>query len=204
MIRGMKKIKTLYVSSVLLFTCSVSFADVFNSEDNSVELNDKLRSVIEEFNPSFRLYNFDDYAPKVRSYYKDAKNILPMAVEGDFNGDRKLDIALMGYVKDEKPETHILMILDYKESPSLHVVRSAGYYDPNTVVKLPANEDGDLEEQNGLIFYLSRLSSDHLEFPEGKVSSDALQLEIWGSSTTSAHVFRGDRVQPSSGIYIQQ
>jgi hypothetical protein len=142
---------------------------------------------------NFQVYPFERYSEVVRSLFEPLNNQLPMAVEGDFNGDTKADIALMGKTKDRE---YIVALLS---SPA------AGKYNVSVL------RDTSLgNSAKPATTYLSRLDSEViLDFNDPNQSArtkeieistrDALQIEVFLSNLTEAYYYDGRKFREFRG-----
>lgn len=175
-------------------------------ESMSVSLPQKIHSlVVQKVDPEHRLMNFDQFAPTVQRLFDKGSSSLPMATLGDFDGDEKMDIALMGYTgsgSDKgKATVFVFAITDYLGAAKFIEIQRPKQVDFDLEHQFSTSSSDEPVNEKGLNFYLSRLEKQNLSFPVGEVKSDVLQLELWGASATRAVVIRNGKVVPSPAEY---
>jgi len=149
-------------------------------------------TALKKWNAAFKVYNVGDFPKAVLELFEGAPKELPMAVAGDFNGDKKEDFAVMG--SNGKNEI-ILVLLAAKNQYDVVVVETNVYKDPAT--QSLTLETG--ETQPGLSMYLSLLPSKELQFKAGAAKRDALQIETFNSITRAFYV-RGAQAKEYKGL----
>jgi hypothetical protein len=64
-----------------------------------IVLSPAMQMAIRQYAASFTPCAFDHFTPSLRAHYRLTSRQIPTAVIGDFNGDRKPDVALQGHTK---------------------------------------------------------------------------------------------------------
>ncbi len=173
---------------ILFFLTMTSVANAeltFNKpQKGEIQISSELQKVLQKWDADFKIFPIKSFPPTVIGLFRDAKDEVPMAVAGDFNGDAKKDFAIMGYNKTQQK----IVILLKQETSYLPVLVSTEAY------KDPQKSFIDIEEtgkEKGLSQYLSLLPAKSIE--TGKKFSfvqkpDALQIENYGGTTTAYYL----------------
>lgn len=162
-------------------------ANILNTAtQKQVMLSSSVNEVLKKWDPNFSIYEISMFAPSVVKLYKGPKDGLPMAILGDFNGDQKQDIALMGKSLDKEK---VVILIAKNNSFTAVQVHSQQAPDP-----LQNQIESASGVEQGLSFYLSLLSSAELKVKSNQdlIKPDALQLENY-LGTTSAYYLKPNR-----------
>ncbi len=177
------------MKSIILFFLAVSnpaLAEiVFNKpQKGEVQINEDLQKTLSQWDKEFKVFTLKSFPPTVIGLFRDAKDELPMAVGGDFNGDGKKDFAVMGY---NKTQQKIVFLIKQNEGYLAVLVSAQAYKDPQTSF-IQTEETG---REKGLSLYLSLLPAASIEISK-KTSfvqkPDALQIENYGGVTTAYYL----------------
>lgn len=158
---------------------------VFNKpQKGEVQINDDLQKTLSQWDKEFKVFPLKSFPPTVIGLFRDAKDELPMAVGGDFNGDGKKDFAVMGF---NKTQQKIVFLIKQNEGYLAVLVNAEPFKDPKTSF-IDTEETG---REKGLSLYLSLLPAKSIEM--GKKASfvqkpDALQIENYGGVTTAYYL----------------
>lgn len=177
--------KTFYFFSLLVFSY-VAVAEIsFNKpQKGELQINEDIQKALSQWDKDFQVFPLKSFPPTVIGLFRDAKDELPMAVGGDFNGDGQKDFAVMGYNKTQQK----IVFLIKQDAGYLAVpVKEEKYKDPQNSY-LDTEETG---REKGLSTYLSLLPSKNIEMAK-KTSflqkPDALQIENYGGATTAYYL----------------
>ncbi len=131
-----------------------------------VVLGESVQSALHQYDSNFKLYRAENYIPSIQENYKRlAYDQAPMAVTGDFNGDGKTDIAVMGF---SGQTTSYLGIVSTGTGYKVYKIDSEGYLDPansfypprvNDKQETPENESS-VKREAGLTTSLSLVLSE--------------------------------------------
>lgn len=173
--------KLIYLVLVLssASTWAVELPTITNSQTKKeLKLNDEALKVLKKWNPQFEVYHISDYAQTVMELFQATKNELPMAVIGDFDADKKDDIALMG--ADRKKEYSVIL-LQRDRSFEIFVARETEK--PSLEKNQLVSSEGDM--QVGLSQYLGLESAENYkEIKDLKSNQKLLQIEEFGGSSS--------------------
>ncbi|MBY0383862.1 hypothetical protein K2X05_01775 [bacterium] len=169
-----------------LFSMTVFAQDVqLNSpQKGEVKLSDSVLSALKKWDKDFRVFPIKSFPPTVIGLFRDSKQELPMVVLGDFNGDQKQDVALLGHNKTQ--QRVVILVVQDKTFVAVDV-NTKPFVDPEKAFL----ETEDTGKEKGLSFYLSLLSAKDLEMSKKstfKHKPDALQLENYGGQTNAYYL----------------
>ncbi len=174
--------KCILVLLSFVFTIQATAELTFNNpQKGEVKISESLQKILIKWDPDFKVFPLKSFPPTVIGLFRDAKNELPMAVAGDFNGDKQTDYALMGF---NKTQQKIVFLIKHNETYLPVLVNAEKYKDPQ-VSFIDMEETG---REKGLSTYLSLLPAKTIEM--GKKSTfknkpDGLQIENYGGGTTA-------------------
>lgn len=152
----------------------------------------------------FKMYEAHHYIPAVRELFEvDSPNETPMAVTGDFNGDKKTDIVLMGY----SGKFQLILAAVSQEGGSYKIVEVArGESTPPEQTFFPELNDDDDESdehesqtprQQGLYEYLSFVPANtKVKGTKDRVQrfpNDAFQLEIFRGPDARLYFYKNGK-----------
>ena len=91
------------IFSILIVSGFAQAEITFNKpQKGEVQINEALQKSILKWDADFKVFPLKSFPPTVIGLFRDAKDELPMAVGGDFNGDGEKDYAVMGYNKTQR------------------------------------------------------------------------------------------------------
>jgi hypothetical protein len=192
--------KILIVSILFLsgFTTHAADSQIINTADKiEIILAPEAAAALKKWDPIFKIYASKDFAPSVIGLFKDSKDSIPMGVVGDFNGDKKQDVAVLGH--SGKKEIAVLLLNEGKTYKPI-VARTNDYKKPSSVT-IPAGELGS--EETGLGFYLGVEKAADLNFkksPNTPSSRDGLQLETYGGDTRLYYLDKKNKLKEYKGL----
>lgn len=131
---------------------------------------DKIETILQKKYKTFTPYKFDEYDKSVKNLIKGTRNNLPAALIGDYNGDGKQDLVLMG---SDKKKQVILAFLSDKKGYTDFVVNSENEY------------------SKPLDLYLMNIPKKKIIF-NNKKDRDAFQVEKFGGAAV-AKLFDGQK-----------
>ena len=182
----MKCIFLLFAALSSITVSNLALAEiVFNKpQKGEVQINEDLQKTLAQWDKDFKVFPLKSFPPTVIGLFRDAKDELPMAVGGDFNGDGKKDFAVMGF---NKTQQKIVILVKQNEGYTAVLVNAEPFKDPKTSY-IDTEETG---REKGLSLYLSLLPAKSIEM--GKKTSfiqtpDALQIENYGGVTTAYYL----------------
>ncbi len=181
-----------YFAILFCFVFTIqAYADItFNKpQKGEVKISESLQKILLQWDAEFKVFPLKSFPPTVIALFRDAKDELPMAVAGDFNGDKQTDYALMGH---NKTQQKIVFLIKHNETYLPVVVNTEKYKDPQSNF-IDIEETG---REKGLSVYLSLLPAKNIEM--GKKSTfknkpDGLQIENYGGSTAAYFVKSSDK-----------
>jgi hypothetical protein len=158
-------------------------------QKGEVKLSENLHKILTKWDADFQVFPLKSFPPTVIGLFRDAKDELPMAVAGDFNGDTQTDYAVMGF---NKKQQKIVFLIKQSDTYLPVLVLAENYKDPQSSF-IDIEETG---REKGLSTYLSLLPAKNIEM--GKKSTlknkpDGLQIENYGGSTTAYFVKSSDK-----------
>lgn len=177
-----------------------------DNKTKTVTLGKDVSQALKQWNKNFKLNELEDFMEPVTYLFEVSNQELPMAVQGDFNGDDISDVALMGHANGRQ---YFIMVVsnEAKNKYEVHEIRRSALMDPK---KSTHKIDGD--DYKGLNTYLSLLPAKMIaktpDAKKRKVSSsdnskkDGVQIEIYRSEATEAFIFDGKKVVPFTGELI--
>lgn len=189
-----------FIILIVFFVVSSSHAGepkiVNEASKQEVILGAEAEKAIKSYDAIFKPYIMENFAPTVQNLFKDLKNELPMAVIGDFNADKKMDLALLG---TNKMKELTLILLAEKNGYKVIEVRSTPYKKPSAST-IPAGEEGT--EETGLGFYLGLAKASDLKFKKNSVTSvrDGLQTEYYGGETKVFYINSKNKLTEYTGL----
>ena len=139
---------------------------------------------LKKWNPGFQVFSVNDFPAAVVDLFKDAPKELPMAVAGDFNGDGKEDIAVVGH---SAVNTFFVILVAGPAEYTVVLAETQAYKDPKN--QSLTTETGDV--QTGLSTYLSLLPAKDLRFKNPKKKLDAIQIETYNADTRAFYIKDG-------------
>jgi hypothetical protein len=176
---------------IFLGMLSNANADItFNKpQKGQAQISESLQKVLSKWDADFKVFPLKSFPPTVIGLFRDAKDELPMAVAGDFNGDKLVDYALMGH---NKTHQKIVILLKHETGYLPVLVNTETFKDPATSFL----DTEDTGREKGLSTYLSLLPAKNIEL--GKKTSfknkpDALQIENYGGVTNAYYVKSADK-----------
>jgi hypothetical protein len=192
--------KLLWTLTFLLSTPSAQAADPVltnNATKKEIVLNAEAEKALKAWDAQFVLYKTEDFAPTVIELYKDDKEALPQAVLADFNGDKKIDLGLLGHNRSKEIA---VMLLNQGGSYKVIVARTNDYKKPSSV-HLPVGNKGT--EEVGLMFYVGIEKAKDLVFKKGPgalSSRDGLLLETYGGDTRAYYLDKKNNLKEYKGL----
>lgn len=179
--------KGIFITLICTAFASAGFAEtkiINKAERKVIELDEMAKSALKSWNSGFVLYDIDEYAGAVIDMFKDDAGMLPMATFGDFNGDGKKDLALLGH--DTKTEFGVIL-LNQKNKYDVLVMEEDDFRAPEKQSIM-----GPGGRQVGVGTYLQHVANNELELkkkPSDKL--EAVQVEAFGGSTSQYYVIDG-------------
>lgn len=177
------------VCAVLSFVCcSYSHAQtpmevIVSGKTKTPKISDQISKEIVKWDSRFKIYDYNFFAPSVQSVFTEPDDGLPMAVIGDFNGDSRADLALMGV--SEGTEKAIVVV---NEGASRRIIElsSQPASDPQKSILSVGGKN-----EKGLSLYLSLFRSKEINFKKNKVfkkAPDAIQIEKYFGATKAYYL----------------
>lgn len=182
--------KWIAILFCFVFTIKASAEITFNKpQKGEVKISENVQKILLQWDSEYKVFPLKSFPPTVIGLFRDAKDELPMAVAGDFNGDMQTDYALMGH---NKTQQKIVFLIKHNETYLPVMVKTEKYKDPQS--SFIDNEETGREK--GLSTYLSLLPAKTMEM--GKKSTfknkpDGLQIENYGGSTAAYFVKSSDK-----------
>lgn len=172
--------------SIFFLYFSAQAQDVLlnSPQKGEVKTNEVVLNILNKWDKNFAVFPIKSFPPTVIGLFRDSKQELPMAVLGDFNGDQKQDIALLGH---NKTQQRVVILVAQDKTYSVVDVNTKPFEDPEKSFL----ETEDTGKEKGLSFYLSLLPAKDLEMSKKstfKHKPDALQLENYGGQTNAYYL----------------
>jgi hypothetical protein len=138
--------------------------------DKKTYYNDKIKEILAKKHKKFSPYTFEDYSESVQNLMEGTRKNLPASITGDYNGDGKTDLVLMGSKKNKHT---VIAFLSNGSGYKDYVVSSEKAY------KKPLDN------------YLVNIQKSKIVFDDVK-SRDAFQVESFGGAAI-AKFFNGNK-----------
>lgn len=175
----------------LASTASLAETEFVNTKTSlKVNLDDKALNALKNWNSKFQLYGSEDFPAAVKELFAGIKDELPMAVRADFDGDKTLDLALLGHnLKNQ----FVVVLFNKDKRYEVKVLQTNPYVDPKKL-----NIETSQGPEDGLGFYLGIVKAKDLNFKGGKnvlSPRDGLQLENFGGLTQAFYYKDGKFIE---------
>lgn len=167
----------------LLFALLMSAYASPRIESGRPLLGADVEAALAKADPQFKIFTPDDFLPSVRQSFADAPaDETPMAIVGDFNGDRRQDIVVMGHARGERlvyavlsnRNGYVAQLVDREVMPEQALYPAFG--------ELGAEHDEDQNEvwrESGVDTYLSLQRAGYREPGIKTFKLDTLILETF-------------------------
>lgn len=175
---GSSVIVYLY-ESALKYLSNIAHAVVNETEiinTNSKQkliLDEKIKSLLNKKHPDFKPYSFKSFSKPSKKLMSGVRNNLPMAMKGDFDGNKIDDVILFG--NENGKDIALAFLFDDKNQISNHVAHEF--------------EKGEITKP--IDIYLVRIPKTKIKHSVGK-DRDAFQIEKFGGAAQAYH-FNGKR-----------
>lgn len=185
------KILLIFLTS---FVSSAQAEELFEILPNTkLQLNRKIFSKIQGFGTTFKVVESTSFESQVNKLFDKTPTAKPMAVQGDFNGDGEMDLAVLAQrkVKGGKIQVAAFLALATKLKRSnlvdyeLHVISSW------------QQAPGKFEQ------YLSLNEQTYMDFTKANIPPrDLIQLETLGGPTTAYYYLKRSSDKPPVGKLV--
>ncbi|NLI09342.1 MAG: hypothetical protein GX447_01135 [Elusimicrobia bacterium] len=97
-----------------------------------INLSSEIKKLLYEYDPDFQILNYDDYSEKLISIFPSSPYNTPSVVIGDFNGDNREDILMVGkkIVNNKHMEKEIIILSTNTANNYIILKLSEGEYFP--------------------------------------------------------------------------
>lgn len=109
------------LNTLILISASSAPAQIAAKSDSIDSLPIAARQALTRWNFKFKLFAESNFTPEVNELFKEDKVDLPMKVEGDFNGDKVTDYALLG---EADKQQYAVAVVSNKKNYSVIVIKS--------------------------------------------------------------------------------
>ncbi|USN48051.1 MAG: hypothetical protein H6626_02875 [Pseudobdellovibrionaceae bacterium] len=158
----------------------------------NLELGEKVKKTVKEYDANFEVYKFDDFMPTVKKSLKPDSKQNFVSVIGDMNGDKVLDVILSGYNK--KNDILIAVVSSEKEYKVIEISKGAKTsLKENWMVTISGKKEYGLSDF--ISYEKPRKVKSPYEKDELDLKNDAFSLNFWEKSST-IYYFKNGKFEP--------